>query len=158
MVLCPPSWQNRESGKLPLIDAEDASFVRVNHIDAYGVDPHLDKNDQGVKQMPDRGDHRREFLKQSTVAIVAATASSNASPPSAEAAVEMQPEELWHDRMTPPDDGKKFGWFVDTRRCFFVDTRRCFGCHGCEVSCKAENDVPLGQFIRQTFYKPAFPR
>ncbi len=47
--------------------------------------------------------------------------------------------------MKPPDDGKKYGWFVDTRRCF--------GCHGCEVSCKAENDVPLGHFIRQTFYK-----
>ena len=54
------------------------------------------------------------------------------------------PEEVWRDRMTPPDDGKKFGWIVDTRRCF--------GCHGCEVACKAENDVPLGQYIRQTIY------
>ena len=49
------------------------------------------------------------------------------------------------DRLAAPDDGKKFGWFIDTRRCF--------GCHGCEVSCKAENDVPLGNYIRQTFYK-----
>ncbi len=47
--------------------------------------------------------------------------------------------------MNPPDDGKKYGWFVDTRRCF--------GCHGCEVSCKSENDVPLGNYIRQTFYQ-----
>jgi tetrathionate reductase subunit B len=47
--------------------------------------------------------------------------------------------------MTPPDDGKKYGWVVDTRRCF--------GCHGCEVACKAENDVPLGKFIRQTIYQ-----
>lgn len=47
--------------------------------------------------------------------------------------------------MKAPDDGKKLGWFVDTRRCF--------GCHACEVSCKAENDVPLGHFIRQTFTK-----
>jgi len=47
--------------------------------------------------------------------------------------------------MQAPDDGKAYGWFIDTRRCF--------GCHGCEVSCKAENDVPLGNYIRQTFYK-----
>ena len=56
-----------------------------------------------------------------------------------------QPEEYWSDRMKAPDDGKKFGWFIDTRRCF--------GCHGCEVACKAENDVPLGNYIRQTFFK-----
>jgi len=55
-----------------------------------------------------------------------------------------QPESYWQDRMKPPEDGKKYGWFVDTRRCF--------GCHACEVSCKAENDVPLGNYIRQTFY------
>ncbi|MEM7310690.1 MAG: 4Fe-4S dicluster domain-containing protein [Planctomycetota bacterium] len=54
------------------------------------------------------------------------------------------PEEQWRDRMQAPDDGKRYGWVVDTRRCF--------GCHGCEVSCKAENDVPLGKFIRQTIY------
>lgn len=56
-----------------------------------------------------------------------------------------QPEEYWRERMQAPDDGVRYGWFVDTRRCF--------GCHGCEVSCKSENDVPLGSFIRQTFYK-----
>jgi len=27
-----------------------------------------------------------------------------------------------------------------------IDLRRCFGCHGCAVACKAEQDVPLGQF------------
>lgn len=54
------------------------------------------------------------------------------------------PEEEWRDRMTAPNDGKAYGWIVDTRRCF--------GCHGCEVACKAENDVPLGKFIRQTVY------
>ena len=61
------------------------------------------------------------------------------------------PEEDWRDRMQAPDDGKRYGWVVDTRRCF--------GCHGCEVACKAENDVPLGNYIRQTIYhdfeKPA---
>ena len=25
-----------------------------------------------------------------------------------------------------------------------IDTRRCIGCHACTVSCKSENDVPLG--------------
>ena len=46
--------------------------------------------------------------------------------------------------MQAPDDGKKYGWVVDVRRCF--------GCHGCEVACKSENDVPLGNYIRQTIY------
>ncbi|MCH2182391.1 MAG: 4Fe-4S dicluster domain-containing protein [Mariniblastus sp.] len=58
---------------------------------------------------------------------------------------EFQPAEYWRERMADPDDGKKYGWFIDTRRCF--------GCHGCEVACKAENDVPLGNYIRQTIYK-----
>lgn len=44
MALCPPRIQTREGGvrKLTLMDAEDAWFVRVNHIDKYGVDPHLE--------------------------------------------------------------------------------------------------------------------
>lgn len=61
------------------------------------------------------------------------------------------PEENWRERMQAPADGKRYGWVVDVRRCF--------GCHGCEVACKAENDVPLGNYIRQTIYhdteKPA---
>ena len=43
MALCPPSLRDEDSGKLTLIDAEDAWFVRVNHIDDYGVDPHLER-------------------------------------------------------------------------------------------------------------------
>lgn len=35
------------------------------------------------------------------------------------------PEEHWRDRMRAPDDGKRYGWVVDTRRGF--------GCHACEV-------------------------
>jgi hypothetical protein len=44
MALCPPRIQTREAGvrKLTLTDAEDAWFVRVNHIYKYGVDPHLE--------------------------------------------------------------------------------------------------------------------
>jgi len=57
------------------------------------------------------------------------------------------PKEHWRERMQAPDDGKRYGWVVDTRRCF--------GCHACEVACKAENDVPLGSYIRQTIYHEA---
>lgn len=42
MALCHPSL-NKENGKLTLMDAEDAWFIRVNHIEEYGVDPHLEK-------------------------------------------------------------------------------------------------------------------
>jgi len=42
MALCHPSL-NRGRGKLGLTDAEDAWFVRVNHITGYGTDPHLEK-------------------------------------------------------------------------------------------------------------------
>ena len=87
---------------------------------------------------------RREFLGQAAAAA-AVTASASAAHASAEPDSTLQPEAAWKERMTAPDDGKRFGWLVDTRRCF--------GCHACEVSCKAENDVPLGQYIRQTIYK-----
>ncbi len=92
-------------------------------------------------------DNRRNFLKKTSLAlpIVAVTQTrgdaANVSDPSSK----FQPKEFWQDRMEAPDDGKRLGWFVDTRRCF--------GCHACEVSCKSENDVPLGKFIRQTFYR-----
>lgn len=42
MALCHPSL-NRGNGKLSLMDAEDAWFVRVNHITRYGTDPHLEE-------------------------------------------------------------------------------------------------------------------
>ncbi len=44
MALCPPRLRGHggAEGKLSLTDAEDAWFVRVNHIDRYGVDPHLE--------------------------------------------------------------------------------------------------------------------
>ena len=41
MALCHPSLE-KGSGKLTLMDAEEAWFVRFNHIDRYGTDPHLE--------------------------------------------------------------------------------------------------------------------
>jgi hypothetical protein len=45
MALCPPrSDEPGEAGKLTLMDAEDAWFVRVNHIDrSTAIDPHLER-------------------------------------------------------------------------------------------------------------------
>ena len=42
MALCHPSFQ-KTNGKLMVSDAEDAWFVRVNHITRYGTDPHLEE-------------------------------------------------------------------------------------------------------------------
>lgn len=42
MALCHPSLRKNQ-GKLTLMDAEDAWFVRVNHIEKYGTDPHLEE-------------------------------------------------------------------------------------------------------------------
>jgi hypothetical protein len=42
MAICHPDIQ-QDNGKLWLIDAEDAWFVRVDHIDEYGIDPGLEK-------------------------------------------------------------------------------------------------------------------
>ena len=42
MALCHPALQ-RHNGKLVLFDAEDAWFLRVNHIDHYGKDVHLER-------------------------------------------------------------------------------------------------------------------
>ncbi|MEN0111074.1 MAG: DUF4914 family protein, partial [Planctomycetota bacterium] len=39
MALCHPSLQHKEEHKVSLIDAENAWFLRVNHIDKYGTDP-----------------------------------------------------------------------------------------------------------------------
>lgn len=42
MALCHPSL-SKGRGKLSVVDAEEAWFVRVNHIRHYGTDPHLEK-------------------------------------------------------------------------------------------------------------------
>jgi hypothetical protein len=42
MALCHPSIQNGDK-RLHVVDAEDAWFVRVNHIQGYGTDPYLEK-------------------------------------------------------------------------------------------------------------------
>jgi hypothetical protein len=42
MALCHPTIQNGQ-GKMTVADAEDAWFLRVNHIDNYGTDPHLER-------------------------------------------------------------------------------------------------------------------
>lgn len=90
--------------------------------------------------------NRRDALKKGLAAAAAAGAlGSEARAGDDDSASKFFPEEYWRERMKAPDDGKRYGWIVDTRKCF--------GCHACEVSCKAENDVPLGQFIRQTIYQ-----
>ncbi|MEN0066835.1 MAG: DUF4914 family protein [Myxococcota bacterium] len=44
MALCPAHIQNRtRQRKLVLMDAEEAWFIRVNHITQYGTDPHLER-------------------------------------------------------------------------------------------------------------------
>lgn len=44
MALCHPSLRHeRNRDKLALMDAEQAWFVRINHITRYGVDPHLEE-------------------------------------------------------------------------------------------------------------------
>ena len=91
---------------------------------------------------------RREFLKKTAAVTALPIVGSGTLSHAAQVngtEDKFQPEEYWQDRMKDPDDSKKLGWFIDTRRCF--------GCHGCEVSCKSENDVPLGNYIRQTFYQ-----
>ena len=90
-----------------------------------------------------QGAGRRAFMSATAAGALLPIAPAAGGAPVEEE--KFQPEAFWRDRMEAPDDGQKLGWFVDTRRCF--------GCHACEVSCKAENDVPLGNYIRQTFYQ-----
>ncbi len=42
---------------------------------------------------------------------------------------------------------------------FLIDHRKCIGCHACTVACKAENDVPVGNFRTWVKYteKGRFP-
>ncbi|MCC5829320.1 MAG: DUF4914 family protein [Phycisphaeraceae bacterium] len=42
MATCHPTLQ-KGKGKITLMDAEDAWFIRVNHINHYGIDPHLEE-------------------------------------------------------------------------------------------------------------------
>ncbi len=42
MAISHPSFQ-RNHGRMRVIDAEDAWFLRVNHIDSYGIDPSLEQ-------------------------------------------------------------------------------------------------------------------
>ncbi len=42
MAICHPRFQ-KQNGKLTVEDAEQAWFVRVDHIKSYGTDPHLEK-------------------------------------------------------------------------------------------------------------------
>ena len=42
MTSCHPSMQN-DSGRLVVADAEEGWFLRINHIDRYGIDPHVEQ-------------------------------------------------------------------------------------------------------------------
>jgi len=42
MTSCHPDIQ-RDGGRLVVADAEDGWFLRINHINAYGIDPHLER-------------------------------------------------------------------------------------------------------------------
>jgi tetrathionate reductase subunit B len=104
--------------------------------------------DEAEADRPDAVDRRR-FLKTGLAAAAGGLAASETGaqqvPPADGVRTDLfMPEEHWRERMTAPDDGMAYGWIVDTRKCF--------GCHACEVACKSENDVPLGNFIRQTIY------
>jgi len=43
MALCHPTLQKTDERKLSLVDAENAWFLRVNHIEDYGTDPHIER-------------------------------------------------------------------------------------------------------------------
>ncbi|MEM7599861.1 MAG: 4Fe-4S dicluster domain-containing protein [Verrucomicrobiota bacterium] len=56
------------------------------------------------------------------------------------------PEAMPWDRVGPEykKDRKRAG--------ILIDLRRCVGCHACSVSCKTENEVPLGGFRMRVRY------
>ncbi len=49
MAFCPPSIQ-KNNGKLEILDAENAWFVRVDSVKEYGDDPHLEKATINAKE------------------------------------------------------------------------------------------------------------
>ena len=110
----------------------------------------------GQEHLPEQGDSspqqdRREFLANAASIGLAGSLAGSVPVGDTDPSQEQddnplfQPAEFWQERMEQPESSTNLGWFVDTRRCF--------GCHACEVSCKSENDVPLGNYIRQTFYQ-----
>lgn len=38
-----------------------------------------------------------------------------------------------------------------TRNALVVDLNRCIACYGCEIACKQENDVPLGEYWNKVY-------
>lgn len=141
----------QDSNSLPNPSSNDTSPPTNETFSASSGDA---KSNVAHPDMPIKNTDRRTFLKETSAALVAigAVSSQGEGDTATDENPLFQPEELWKDRMQAPDDGKRYGWFIDTRRCF--------GCHGCEVSCKSENDVPLGNYIRQTIYKDVgeFPK
>ena len=136
---------------MPRLKAEQRIGIRSNlepQVDAQIKLDYVYSSTILRPKMQKKKQNRREFLGAAGVAATGALAASAKSSTAAEPRQDEtndKPKDGLEARMTPPDDGKKYGWFIDTRRCF--------GCHGCEVACKAENDVPLGNYIRQTFFK-----
>lgn len=68
---------------------------------------------------------RRDFLKGA--AIAGAGLAASGLPGGASAA-----------KVNEPGEGPRYG--------MVINLNKCFGCHACSVSCKAEQDVPLGSF------------
>lgn len=56
------------------------------------------------------------------------------------------PESLPWDRVGPEFKRER------KRAGILIDLRRCVGCHACSVSCKTENEVPLGGFRMRVRY------
>ncbi len=75
---------------------------------------------------------RREFVKQTSMAV-AATALSSLVLLSKPAAAQIE-----SNRSSPNTEGKRFA--------MVIDMQRCIGCDACASACKAENNVPIGVF------------
>jgi tetrathionate reductase subunit B len=149
-----PTLRALGDAALPLTTYQEPILMGDPHrenLDRDSSDLSPGSPDSNQQTSAEKKSNRREFLQKS-VALPMIAGTTLRAAMAVETAVEadssnelFQPEEFWKERLQAPDDGKKLGWFVDTRRCF--------GCHACEVSCKSENDVPLGNYIRQTFYR-----